>query len=288
MLSESINLLNKLIPSNSLYYISESFNRQRGLFLLSSLKSNSYLSNEPFNPIVAYPQIKLRLDRHCNHCFKSIKLNNLCYECSFNSNLYNELKSDNKDILNLKEYYNNYSYSEGLLHKLAYRICHEKREGYENTLGYLNTLLIPEIPKEAEIALKDDHELLYTYINNSGLKEIESFLTIEWYIRTLGVIHLNCITNKQGTALYDIPSFINHSCRPNIALEFNGFLVSIKTIRDVNEGEELFLDYSTFRQEFHDTTGLPKEITTLPEKYRKCFILKDTYGFDCESTCTCR
>jgi len=53
----------------------------------------------------------------------------------------------------------------------------------------------------------------------------------------------NSELNSLGTGLYKTSSFLNHSCDPNVVAIFNGTKIHIRTIKEVQEGEELFLSY---------------------------------------------
>ena len=46
-----------------------------------------------------------------------------------------------------------------------------------------------------------------------------------------------------GTGLYKTASFVNHSCDPNCVAIFDGTSVSLRTIKEVQAGEEFVISY---------------------------------------------
>jgi hypothetical protein len=74
------------------------------------------------------------------------------------------------------------------------------------------------------------------------------------------------ISNPVGKGLYILPSFLNHSCEPNCAYVHDGLKMSIRSIRDIEPGTQLYITYT--------------ELTDPLEKRRES--LKDGYHFTCK------
>lgn len=64
--------------------------------------------------------------------------------------------------------------------------------------------------------------------------------------KTIGGIYRTNVFERsvtEGLVLFNILSRANHACAPNIAKSFEGYTAVVTTLRDVAEGEELFLSY---------------------------------------------
>ncbi|XP_045469214.1 histone-lysine N-trimethyltransferase SMYD5 isoform X2 [Harmonia axyridis] len=57
--------------------------------------------------------------------------------------------------------------------------------------------------------------------------------------------HTGSFLNNEGVALYMLQSAANHSCLPNAEVSFlhNNTKLSLVALRDINEGEEIFISY---------------------------------------------
>lgn len=57
--------------------------------------------------------------------------------------------------------------------------------------------------------------------------------------------HSGIFTDCEGTGLYELQSRINHSCSPNVEIQFTegNARLSVKALRDIVAGEELFISY---------------------------------------------
>mmetsp|Transcript_9327 Transcript_9327/g.9170 ORF Transcript_9327/g.9170 Transcript_9327/m.9170 type:complete len:228 (-) Transcript_9327:14-697(-) len=88
----------------------------------------------------------------------------------------------------------------------------------------------------------------------------------------LRVLRYNAVTitndSLQDVALglYTEVSAMNHSCAPNVVLIFSGSEVTLRTIRAVEDGAELFISYVD---------------VCISPKAKRCQRLRDQYKFDC-------
>eukprot|EP00638_Chattonella_subsalsa_P002452 CAMPEP_0117759892 /NCGR_PEP_ID=MMETSP0947-20121206/16276_1 /TAXON_ID=44440 /ORGANISM="Chattonella subsalsa, Strain CCMP2191" /LENGTH=259 /DNA_ID=CAMNT_0005580421 /DNA_START=176 /DNA_END=955 /DNA_ORIENTATION=+ len=104
-----------------------------------------------------------------------------------------------------------------------------------------------------------------------------SFFTDQWYASMIGRLHLNAISFKpHSSAVYGLPSFFNHSCDPNVVVEFDGAVASFIAHRDIQEGEECSISY------YHSENSKTKIPTKEVEQH-----LYWNYGFQCSKSCTC-
>jgi len=94
-------------------------------------------------------------------------------------------------------------------------------------------------------------------------------------------------SNGRGAALYDVPSFFNHSCRPNVAVKFSGAVVSFQVAEDaqVEAGEELFISYA-------DDSSIGEALAP-PASHQDGTLsslenfLEWNYGISCRESCSC-
>lgn len=182
----------------------------------------------------------------------------------------------------LKDYHKNVPHDlsskfEPMVYKLAHRLCRELQDGYENTNYILNLLSRPTIPQDVQEGLSEPHEALKRHLTEMGLeKEVNKFLTLEWYCDAMGVLHLNSIGTPIGTALFDDISYINHSCDPNVGLKFKGMQATVVALKDLNANDELLINYAEMEAEKGNWSH---------EEVQE--HLKFNYGFDCSETCSC-
>ena len=81
----------------------------------------------------------------------------------------------------------------------------------------------------------------------------------------------NSELNSLGTGIYKTASMINHSCDPNCIALFNGPDICVRSIKEINPGDELFLTYVSLIS--------PLEVRQSD--------LKEGYMFDCKcDVCT--
>lgn len=250
-------------------------------------------------PLVAWPKKQstpIRLDRNCNHCFAPNHTISECQPCQMDKLLMHQMKKYHKVVTKTNttsaaisktassaitsSQQSTSSRFEPMVNKLAYRLCLEIKDGYENTNYILNLLSCPDIAADIQNGLIEQHECLQKQLIEQDLeKEMNSFLTLEWYCHALGVLHLNAVGTPlpvSGSALYDDISFINHSCSPTVGLLFHGMRATVVSLIDMNPQDELFINYVELDAEEHEWTH-----EQIQEK------LMYNYGFDCSSTCSC-
>lgn len=84
--------------------------------------------------------------------------------------------------------------------------------------------------------LRFQSSVKWFYLNAlSNLLSWNSSFTYFNYVKFLFVL---------GLGLYQILAFINHSCEPNCVAVFNGPTCQIRSIRNVEKGEELCISYT--------------------------------------------
>jgi len=73
--------------------------------------------------------------------------------------------------------------------------------------------------------------------------------TRDWFFQMLSMLNLNSISVKLdnlqpvGKAFYQMTSFFNHSCLPNVGCDFEGSKIRLTVAEDVRAGEQLFISY---------------------------------------------
>jgi len=70
------------------------------------------------------------------------------------------------------------------------------------------------------------------------------FTFLLWPILAVGMEFLD----NEGSGLYRLQSKINHSCEPNLEIVFpkSNHRVGVKTVRDIQPGEELLIRFVSF------------------------------------------
>jgi len=95
--------------------------------------------------------------------------------------------------------------------------------------------------------------------------------------RLMGLIYSNGFSNSDQSrepCLYGgATSRFNHSCRPNVGMDFSGWTIRLFTSRNISRGEELCLSYN---QVIYYHTR---------EERRK--VLQNKYRFDCQCAACC-
>ena len=266
--------------------------RGRSLVAATHIKKGDHIFTS--TPLVAWPKNQstpIRLDRNCNHCFAPNHTVSECQPCQMDKLFMHQMKKYHKVVKSDAALSSagaggggsaasQSSRFEPMVNKLAYRLCKEIQDGYENTNYILNLLSCPDIATDIQNGLVEQHAGLQKQLIDQGLeKEMQSFLTLEWYCHALGVLHLNAVGTPvpvSGSVLYEDISFINHSCDPSVGLLFHGMRATVVSLRDLLPQEELFLNYVELDAEADHWTHEQTQ-----EK------LMYNYGFDCSSTCSC-
>lgn len=115
--------------------------------------------------------------------------------------------------------------------------------------------------------MEEEFELLDSTFRKAGFQEeLAAFFTKQWYINVLARIRVNAFRIELvassyedllssaiasvacdasvGNAVYMLPSFYNHDCDPNTHIVWmQNADAKLKTLRDIDEGEELRICY---------------------------------------------
>ena len=83
--------------------------------------------------------------------------------------------------------------------------------------------------------------------------------------------------DAEGGLLYEIVSRLNHSCVPNVVKELSGFTAVVKTLRDIEAGEELRISYT---DEHAGAVDLDDALTA--RKRRESLSRKYNFWCQCE------
>jgi hypothetical protein len=170
--------------------------------------------------------------------------------------------------------------------RLLIRMAKEHAAGFGNTSAVISSLVAPKIdpvPDEwralwstsSQILQQVCHESI-SVVDNEQTDDSPSRLQVQAsdYFGVLAALHLNVVSIGEGSsALYTPLAFANHSCEPNLLVEFHGAAAEITAARDIQPGEELFIHYA-----FH----LHNSFDELQKH------LDFNYGFSCETGgCVC-
>lgn len=175
-----------------------------------------------------------------------------------------------------------------LIAKLALRVLIEEEvHGYQNSQLILKYLIHPTNLPPIQFQMRNDEkgdfeqtlvqilrgsECKFESTTKEGSLLIGGMKVLDFVNRIWGVLYLNAMrTEETGLTLWALPSFINHSCSPNVALQFEDGLLHMHAARDIEEDEELFIDYAVGQTKQHNWTPTQKQ------EY-----LYLNYGFDCK------
>jgi hypothetical protein len=278
--------LKKDLPNKSSIIIKECLNNKgRGLFVNGlKLKKGSIIINNIL-PTVFVPTTNKNNE---NLTQNEMDMNELyCIQS------YDDIEKEEKDIaIKIMKFssnpLNNTSSStyHNLIASLCFRVCYESKIGFQNTLFLMNQLVSADVNsiikddrvkllfQESVIDIKDrlEKESYKEEINKLLFPEKEKSLLL--YAKLFSMLSLNTIKTPFGSALYSLPSFLNHSCIPNVGFQYNGVKLSIIALKDLSEDDEIFINYI---EEEGENWNFRKQ-----QNY-----LKFNYGFDCEINCSC-
>ncbi|KAK8809928.1 hypothetical protein WA158_000871 [Blastocystis sp. Blastoise] len=109
------------------------------------------------------------------------------------------------------------------------------------------------------------------YIEKNRGKDVSTVTNDNMYINCWRLIESskvyirNDVLKFTGIGIYPVLSYVNHSCNPNCCLVFRGNLATLRTLRNIEEGEELTYSYV----DVHRSTFVRKN------------ILRSEFSFDC-------
>lgn len=299
-----VPFLNKLIIRSGKIQIQNTPTRGRGIFATSSIKKYEKIFKSL--PLAFWPSThsmdllkksstsspslspSSSNSSFCYLCYTS-DLNRICDECQQPQqpqakNISHDLKKFNQNLL--QNPLSTQSSFVNITAIVAYRIALELKSGYQNTFLTTHLLTFPildstnneEFTKKYSI----NFEQLKYYLSTFGLEsQYTSFLTLEWYLKMIGILNLNTIEIPEnqsisGNALYDSISLFNHSCKPNITISFHGVEATVIALKDLSPNEELFLDY----------VGNDQELNSNDDKRYE--YLNYNYGIQCRGVeCSC-
>lgn len=124
---------------------------------------------------------------------------------------------------------------------------------------------------------------------NGAAAALEALPDAEWLTDVVSACALNAFRPADaGAALFGVPSFFNHSCAPNVGVEWSGAQGRWRALRPVGPGEELFISYATHGDARSSRAG-GEEAAAAPENPQAALEehLAWGYGVDCRTTCSC-
>lgn len=180
---------------------------------------------------------------------------------------------------------------EFMIYQILLQCCYESKKGLNNTQLLLNLLMSPDTDAllssaDAKMSLSVMTIRIKNKLLNIGLqKQVNDILgdgkdgaDIQIVGRIWGSIALNCIKTPRGSALYGLPSFLNHSCKPNVGIHFDKYnLVSLVSLRDIGKTEELSIHYCESDTEANQWSA---------EQQQQHLLYN--YGINCKNCTTCK
>ena len=180
---------------------------------------------------------------------------------------------------------------EFMVYQILLLCCYELKNGFNNTQVLLNLMISPDMDVLLESAnVKLTLSLMTIRIKNKLLnigfqKEVNQILDaanegndIKIVSKIWGSLALNCIKTPKGTGLYGLPSYLNHSCKPNVGIHFDELnLISLVSLRSISKNEELCIHYCE-----NDTEN--NKWTVEQQQHHLLY----NYGIDCKACTSCK
>ena len=236
----------------------------RGLFALTDLPAGATLST--FSPVAAHPPHGR--DDVCHSCLRSLPASHvkhatgklLCsQECAQDAE---RRYLSAQAAVRLASFERSCAERDVVHPMLALRLALSVVQGAAHPAA-LDALCYARGAGEAPPpSWVDEHAQLVGAFNKAGVAA--GFLTLPWYVGVLSRLHLNafrvdimrtdvadiaalarCAAEGNGTAVYALPSLLNHDCDPGVhaAWTHGDARLTLSTRRAVTAGEELRITY---------------------------------------------
>jgi len=136
-----------------------------------------------------------------------------------------------------------YSNFHHLVLKLAVRTMFEPPDSSGPALLTLQNLVFASNFREDIGEPPDEFHQLTSHLESLNLPS--SYLTFDLYKKLMAILHLNVFSFPNGgSALYSLPSFMNHDCSPNCSMSFQGAVMDIVSGENgIAAGEEISTCY---------------------------------------------
>ncbi|CAM9133232.1 unnamed protein product [Chrysoparadoxa australica] len=152
----------------------------------------------------------------------------------------------------------------------------DSQAGQDAHMQAFSDLVYPDLGERIPPEWVESSQLVRKSLLDWGLLSPASaeMISPEFFAGILGRIHINAIrVSSRGSAIFALPSMLNHSCNPNVAVGLNGSRITLTAARDIEEGAECMISYDN-AEDYADHDERVKS-------------LEWAYGFQCLDTCTC-